>query len=235
MTFFPLSPYQAEPHNENVGSPIDGLLRRLRRKRTFELLRPRLSKGSASFTDRRSQPRVGRREPVTLEWFDPNGACHSERATVCDSSPDGFGIRASEEFLVGQTIWVETDPGAIAKAVVRHCGGEGSAFFAGALRVAQERRRADRNPVCGGATLNWGATKGEKRSSPVLVRNVTEQGLQIESPQPVPVGIIALMQGELLEWVGSTCYCKSQGDRYLVGMHLVRQAYDKATTQYEEG
>lgn len=199
------------------------------------MFRPAGKRATVPLIDRRGDPRRQLHEPATLEWFDENGTCHSERITIGDSSPNGLGIRLPQDFPAGQTVWIETDPSTIFKAVVRHSSPEGSGYFAGVVRVQHERRRVDRLPVTGTATLNWGILKGEKRSAAVAVRDVTQFGAQLESSEPVPVGVIAQLEGEQLECVGSTCYCRHTDDQYLVGLHMIRRAYDKDKPRYEGG
>ena len=216
-----------------VLSSIDSLFRKLRRKKAFELVSP-LLKGHETTRENRKQPRLPAEEPATVEWYDTNGVCKSEKVTICDSSPDGLGMQVHQDFPKGQTVWVETEPDKIVKAVVRHSSTQGSGFFAGAIRIQHERRRVDRNPVGGEAVLHWGASNGERRSAPVVVRDASEFGLQLESPLPVPAPGVAKLEGQSLQCVGSTCYCRQEGDHYVVGMHLVRQPYSKNSLDYKD-
>src|SRR5690606_33706480 len=104
-----------------------------------------------------------------------NGVCHSEPATVRETSGHGLAFTVDEEFSVDQTVWVEGEggEGEITKTVVRHIEPTGRGFRTGAYRVDQERRRSDRQPVGGDAKIHWGDPQVGPCDAPVLVRNAT--------------------------------------------------------------
>jgi hypothetical protein len=168
-----------------------------------------------------------------VEWFDENGVCHSQPVTIRDTSAHGVAFTISEEFPVDQTVWIEADGSQITKTVVRHTAPKGRDFLTGAYRVDQERRRADRFPVAGEAVLHWGDSQVGPCDTPVTVRNATEFGLQVESAVPLPVGTIVQLIGDELQCDGSTCYCQEVGDKFVVGLHMVRQAYRRNGLDYK--
>jgi hypothetical protein len=66
-----------------------------------------------------------------------------------------------------------------------------------------------------------------------VVRNATEFGLQIECSVPLPIGTVIQIAGDQLQCDGSTCYCRESGDKFVIGLHLVRQAYNRNTLEYK--
>ena len=170
---------------------------------------------------------------VRVEWFDENGVCRTEPAIIEDSSARGLGFTVGEQFPVDQTVWIESAAGDITKTVVRHTALSRNGFRTGAYRVDQERRRTDRCPVGGEATIHWGDTQVGPCDTPVAVRNATEFGLQVECSIPLPVGTVVQIVGDQLQCDGSTCYCRESGDKFVIGLHLVRQAYNRNTLDYK--
>lgn len=183
--------------------------------------------------DLRKEPRMPAQSVVRIEWFDENGVCRSEPANVQDSSIHGMAFTVGEEFPVDQTLWVETENGAVTKTVVRNSAPTARGFRVGAYRVDKERRRTDRFPVGGNASIHWGDPQVGPCDTPVLVRNATEYGLQVECSVPIPVGTIVQLQGDELQCDGSTCYCHESGETFMIGLHLVRRAYNRNSLEYK--
>jgi hypothetical protein len=187
----------------------------------------------ADGADLRKDARARAEMPGRIEWFDENGVCRSEPVTIRDTSAHGLAFTVGEEFPVDQTVWIESDNRQITKTVVRHTAPKGRHFLTGAYRVDQERRRTDRFPVAGEAVLHWGDSQVGPCDTPVTVRNATEFGLQVESAVPLPVGTIVQLLGDELQVDGSTCYCHEAGDKFTIGLHLVRQAYKRNALEYK--
>lgn len=186
-----------------------------------------------SMDDLRKEQRTEADVAVRIEWFDENGVCRSEPANIKDSSIHGMAFTVAEEFPVDQTLWVETANGAITKTVVRNAAPSGRGYRIGAYRVDQERRRTDRFPAAGNASIHWGDPHVGPCDTPVVVRNATEFGLQIECAVPLPIGTIVQVQGDELQCDGSTCYCRDTGDGFVIGLHLVRKAYSRNSLDYK--
>lgn len=189
--------------------------------------------GQSSVDDLRKEQRTPADKTVRLEWFDENGVCRSESAIVQDTSGHGLAFTAAEEFPVDRTVWIETESGEITKTVVRHTAPRARGFLCGAYRVDAERRRTDRFPAAGNATVHWGDPQIGPCDTPVLVRNATEFGLQIECGVPLPVGTVVQIMGDELQCDGSTCYCREDGNKFVIGLHLVRRAYNRNTLDYK--
>ena len=181
----------------------------------------------------RKDPRTPTRVPARIEWFDENGVCRSQQVTIRDTSAHGMAFTVGEEFPVDQTLWIESDNHEITKTVVRHTAPKGRDYLTGAYRVDQERRRTDRFPVAGEAVLHWGDSQVGPCDTPVIVRNATEFGLQVECAVPLPVGTIVQLLGDELQCDGSTCYCHEAEDKFIIGLHMVRQAYNRNALDYK--
>src|SRR5262249_7406474 len=92
-----------------------------------------------------------------------------------------------------------------------------------------ELRREGRAHTTGGGMLH---RRG--RPIPVTVRNVSDGGLQLQAPEPVAVPEMIRVTGETWECLGWTRYCTRQGSRFVVGVELVGQAYQKDSCEYRE-
>jgi hypothetical protein len=183
--------------------------------------------------EHRKDPRAPVNAQARAEWFDEHGACRSQPITILDTSEHGLAFLIDEAFPVDQTIWIETQPDDISKTVIRHREPRSNGFLIGAYRVDRERRRQDRLPAMGGAMLHWGDSQVGPCDSSVNVRNATEFGLQIECAVPLPVGTIVQVQGDQLQCDGSTCYCLESGDKFIIGLHMVRQAYSRNSLDFK--
>ena len=215
-----------------MANAISNLFGRLL-KRDGESHDPTQKQQEQNVDDLRNEHRAPANVAVRIEWFDENGVCRSEPAIIEDSSDRGLGFTVNEEFPVDQTLWIENATGQITKTVVRHTEPGVRGFRTGAYRVDQERRRTDRSPVAGDATIHWGDSHVGPCDTPVVVRNATEFGLQIECAVPLPIGTVLQIVGDQLQCDGSTCYCRESGDKFVIGLHLVRQAYNRNTLEYK--
>ena len=90
-----------------------------------------------------------------------------------------------------------------------------------------ERRRQKRKSCEGGGTLHWRDPRTGRGAAPVVARDVTETGLQLETPLRVPVGSIVRLSGRTLECIGTTRYCRRVGEKYHVGITLDFPPYPK--------
>jgi len=84
-----------------------------------------------------------------------------------------------------------------------------------------------RQAVGGSGTLYWTDPYGRSGISAVVARNVTEKGIQLEVPEQVPVPAAVRLSGQTLECVGTACYCRRIGEKYLVGILIAGQPYGK--------
>ena len=172
-------------------------------------------------TNRRSEPRLAWDEGTDCVWIDGEGTRHCERVQLLNCSDKGLGFQCSDRLNVGQTVWVELDS-EICRAVVRFCKKDSDGYRTGLLRIRRERRRADRVPIGGSGMLQWAAI-----STPVMIRNVNPDGLQVETAIKVPLSTVVRLSGSTLECLAITRYCRPAEDHYLVGLELLRPPWDQ--------
>lgn len=197
---------------------------------TFLQLRKPIAETHKSPTrKRRAQSRVRWNQQGTCIWIDSEGRHQSQPIEILDRSHDGLGLRLSERLEAGQTVWVETDGGTFPKGVVCFCEPDGEGYRAGLMRVERERRRFDREPSGGAATLTWMVPPAARVSLSVLVRNITADGLQLEAQMAVPISSVIRLSGQELECQAITRYCRSTDGMYVIGIEFLRSPYDKDT------
>ena len=92
---------------------------------------------------------------------------------------------------------------------------------------ARERRALKRQRAGGGGMLFWTDPFGRSGASAVVARNVTEKGIQLEARERIPVPAAIRLSGQSLECVGSTCYCRQDGEKHLVGIQIAGRPYGK--------
>ena len=86
----------------------------------------------------------------------------------------------------------------------------------------EERRREPRLPTTGRATLNWSNPAGQQRSTSVDVKNVNEDGVQVELAEDVelePRQSVHLL-GEAYESRGRISYRTKRGAVTVVGIEF---------------
>jgi len=182
--------------------------------------------------NRRRQPRREISQAGTLMWNGHSNGRQVEVVRVEDVSVHGMGLRLARPIPVGQTVWFEPSSGAMIKGVIRHCKEQDGQYAAGLVRVENERRRTERQPVRGTGILDWYGPAGKTSSTPVLVRDASEFGLQLSAADPVPVGCVTRLTGEAIGCLGTVCYCTSADDGYLVGLHFTREPYYQQSADY---
>ena len=102
-------------------------------------------------------------------------------------------------------------------------------------RVGVRERRALKRQAAGGSgSLYWTDPYGRCGVSAVVARNVTEKDIQLEAPKQVPVPATVRLSGQTLECVGSACYRRRAGEKYLVGILLFGQPYGKQARRLHE-
>ncbi len=84
-------------------------------------------------------------------------------------------------------------------------------------------------PTTGGGVLHWRGA-----SIPVTVRNVSDGGVQLQVPQAINVPEVIRLTGETWECLGSTRYCTRQGSKFVVGVEIVGEPYQKDSCDYRD-
>ncbi len=196
--------------------------------------RPQLTSTSRKHLEKRREPRVSAAEPATVSWRKPGGELAALEIEITDTSSKGLGIQLPDEIPVGQTVTISATEDKKYRGVLRHCRPQNGGYFAGVVLVFRERRRHDREPLTGEGTLSWAGPTGTHNEEQVGVRNLSDEGIQLEVPRAVPVPSMVRLSGVTEECFGSTCYCERDGDKYMVGLHLVRQMGTDGTGNVED-
>jgi hypothetical protein len=93
--------------------------------------------------------------------------------------------------------------------------------------VSAGRRREDRMPTDGKASIAWDTGGNAFRSGcEVDVTDVSSDGLQLISLEPVPDAAVVRVFGESLQCLGTVRYCLEEGDAYRIGLHFIRKPSD---------
>ena len=96
------------------------------------------------------------------------------------------------------------------------------------LRYASAgRRREDRVPTDGKASISWD-TRGHAfhAGCEVDVTDVSSDGLQLISPEPIPDAAVVRVLGDSLQCLGKVRYCLETGPKYRIGLHFIRKPSD---------
>ena len=77
-------------------------------------------RGISIAQERRSEQRCRDRSVGILQWRDPSGERHTERAEIRDRSAGGHLLEMQASTPVGQVVWLSDNDESL-KAMVRHC------------------------------------------------------------------------------------------------------------------
>jgi hypothetical protein len=91
------------------------------------------------------------------------------------------------------------------------------------MSVSKNQRRHRRIPWINPIRISW-EEKGEQRYSFAKCIDLSETGLRIEVPQPVPRGTIILLQSERIKLSGAATvrHIVRHGSKYLLGLELTQ-------------
>jgi hypothetical protein len=95
-------------------------------------------------------------------------------------------------------------------------------------------RRHRRVPYLGPIKLSW-EEQGQQRFAIAKCIDVSESGLRIESPQPVPPGTNIQFGAERIKLAGaaSVKHVVRSGSKYLLGVQLTQLILDKTIAELE--
>lgn len=172
--------------------------------------------------ERRSEARVPSQISVKLRWED--GELVQETTGVAENvSENGFSILTAEPISIGQTVWVVGRSVTGRKAVVRYCQASESGYNLGVRAISRDRRRIDRQPVDGAGVLRFGDSRGHTVKSEVVVKNISNGGMQLQIGVPAEKETYVRLTGESLECEGTVRYCQQDGESYLLGVQFIRE------------
>jgi hypothetical protein len=170
--------------------------------------------------DRRAHERQPGDRDALLHWVGQGGYIE-EQVRLQDLSPSGLGLIANRELPVGLTVWIADPNAPLLKCVVRHCHDEAGVYRIGLFRVILERRETDRTPISHHAALLWDDHLAGQKQADVELRNVSQDGFQIESEVAVPAGTAVCLIIHSCKFSCVLLYCRQHGQGFLIGLKTV--------------
>ena len=177
--------------------------------------------------ERRASARKPAFQTVLVEWEDLERGAQAFAGRLENRSEKGLGIRGPRLLPRGKTIRVSTEEEATVKAVVRHCSAGPGGFYLGAEVVPVDKRRSDREPMYCAAQISC-TRNGRRDDLPVVIRDASETGLQLESPEPLSTHEVIEISHLGSSREGTITYCRSDTDSYRIGVHFIGPARDEA-------
>lgn len=177
--------------------------------------------------ERRAAPRKPAFQTVLVEWEDVEKGPQAFAGRLENRSAKGLGIRGPRLVPRDKTILVSTEEEPNVKAVVRHCVSSAGGFYLGVEVIRRDKRRNDREPMHYAAEISC-TRKGRRADLPVIIRDASEKGLQLESPEP-------LSRDEVIEIShlgsyrqGTVTYCRQVDECYRIGVQFIGPARPEA-------
>ncbi len=178
---------------------------------------------SAPPPERRASPRTPAFQTVLVEWEDLEKGYQAFAGRLENRSEKGLGIRGSRLLPRGKTILVSIEEERTVKAVVRRCTSGDGGFYLAAEVIPVDKRRSDREPMY--CTARISCTRDARRDLPVIIRDASEDGIQVESHEPLSIAEVIEVShlGSFRE--GRITYCRQDGDSYRMGVQFVGPAW----------
>ncbi len=163
-----------------------------------------------------------------LEWHDSQtGEPHSCITEVCKRGDRGVSVMAPRCPEKGEIATLR-DGQSVYRVIVDKSLDMSDGFVVTLNYVSAGRRREERVPAAGAASISWdtGGHSAFRAGCEVQVTDVSSDGLQLISPEPVPDAAVVRVFGESLQCLGKVRYCLEKGDSYRVGLHFIRKPSD---------
>jgi len=176
--------------------------------------------------ERRSGPRKPAYQAVLVEWEDLEKGAQAFAGRLESRSAKGMGIRGPRLIPRGKAILVSAEEGPTVKAVVRHCASGVGGFYLGAEIILRDKRRSDREPMYCAAKISC-TREGRRDDLPVIIRNASEAGLQLESHEPLSADEVIEVShlGSYRE--GRVTNCRRDDDCYRIGVQFLGPAWQE--------
>ena len=157
-------------------------------------------------------------ESVEVFWANESDVRREASGRIVDASTDGFGLATADPLPVGHVVSLISPDCDERKAVVRHCSPLADGWKSGVYWVKLERRRMDRWPVSGSATLTW-SDGGKRREAIVEMMDITESGARVDSPVAIPTEASCRISGQEFRCQGHVSNrVPAPKDRYRLGL-----------------
>ena len=95
--------------------------------------------------------------------------------------------------------------------------------------MARDVRRHSRVPLIGPVRVSWEDQRGEARFAPARCIDVSESGMRLESPVPIPAGARVLLNAERIKLSGAATvrHVARYSGKYILGIELTQNAGEK--------
>ncbi len=102
--------------------------------------------------------------------------------------------------------------------------------------MGKNARRHDRFPFVGPVRLSWEDARGEARFAQAKCIDVSESGMRIESPVPIPSGTRIQLNAERIKLSGTATvkHAARYGSKYVLGIELAQIAGEKTAAAFRE-
>jgi hypothetical protein len=100
----------------------------------------------------------------------------------------------------------------------------------------KETRRSHRIPYLGRVRISWETTLGSSQYAVGRCLDVSETGLRIEVPEPIPARTTVLLQADQINLRGPATvkHVARQGSKYILGLELCQTLRDQALKAIRE-
>lgn len=184
---------------------------------------PATEESEVSPRERRAGPREPAFQTVLVEWDDMQKGPQAFAGRLENRSAKGLGIRGPRPIPRGKTILVSTEEEPAVKAVVRHCISGAGGFYLGVEVVLRDNRRSDREPMHCAAEISC-TRQGRRDDLPVIIRDASESGLQLESPEPLSTEEVIEISHLGSYRQGAVTHCRRVDECYRIGVHFIGPA-----------
>lgn len=171
--------------------------------------------------ERRKSIRWPKTGTAKMSWIAENGRWKTVSAWLKDTGDGGLGVYLRKPIDSGLTVWVMTQEGDDWQGVTRYCTPCEEGFQVGFERI--KAPKSDTNVV--GTYIKWLEKPGKLALTPVSVRNAADGRLEVVTSKAVPTPTIAMLSAKEVRCLASAMACHKRGNRFLVEMEVVSDAY----------
>jgi hypothetical protein len=102
--------------------------------------------------------------------------------------------------------------------------------------LGKDSRRHRRVPWIGPVRLSWEDSRGETRFAHAKCIDVSESGMRIEAPVPVPSGTRILLNAERIKLSGAATvkHATRYSGKYIIGLELAQSANENTIAALRE-
>ncbi len=184
------------------------------------LEKPASSDSGPDKPQRRQSERSVASKSVEVFWANVDDVRREASGRIVDASTDGFGLATADPLPVGHIVSLISPDCDQRRAIVRHCSQLADGWKSGVYWVKLERRRMDRWPVSGSATLTW-SDGGKCHEAIVEMMDITESGARVDSPVAIPTEASCRISGQEFRCQGHISNrIPAPKDRYRLGLEF---------------